>query len=206
MARQLAGWTQPFPGWGPPVDDGPRPLQAARSVGRWWWPTVTVGGFLAVAVQVFGHEGRATGLAGLFTVALAATVVVLLTIHRRNGPARLARMVAEYAVVALLAVLLTAPAGIGGQQPADHSKPTKDNHAPAKPDAKPKRAEAEAGDDQPAVLRAAAKAVRAVTGAAGWLVDLWRQADRNTKAIDRQAMAVPARSPAPSVLSLWRSP
>ena len=48
------GWSQP-PGWGPPhqtgwaplVDHGPLPLQTARSVGRWLWPTLAVSGFLA---------------------------------------------------------------------------------------------------------------------------------------------------------------
>jgi hypothetical protein len=29
-------------------------------------------------------------------------------------------------------------------------------------------------------IRAVTKAIRAVTGAVGWLVDLWRQADANT--------------------------
>src|SRR4029450_863135 len=44
---------------------------------------------------------------GLLTIALAALVVVLLTIHRTAGPSRLARAAAEYTAVALLAALLT---------------------------------------------------------------------------------------------------
>ena len=42
-------------------------------------------GFLAVVVQVLDHDASAPGLSyrGLLTVALAAVVVVLLTIHRR---------------------------------------------------------------------------------------------------------------------------
>ena len=50
------GWDQPPTGWGqsylsgwaPLVDPGPRRLQAARSIGRWLWPGLVVGGFLAV--------------------------------------------------------------------------------------------------------------------------------------------------------------
>jgi hypothetical protein len=48
-------------------------------------------------------------------------------------------------------------------------------------------ASAEASQDRPWVIRVAAsviravtRAVRAVTGAAGWLVDLWRQANAKT--------------------------
>jgi hypothetical protein len=203
------GWSQPHvAGWAPLVDPGPRPLQAARSAGHWLWPTMAISGFLAVVAHTVAHDDPTPGLSrrGLLTIGLAAAVVVLLTIHRRYGPGSLARALAEYAVVAVLAGLLAAAGGTGvDQQPADHPTPTTAGQAKTKPAAKPK-AEAAAGDDRPAVIRVGAKVVRAVTGAAGWLVDLWRQADRNTKAIDRQAMAVPARSPAPSVLSLWRSP
>ena len=106
------GWGQPhLPGWAPLVDHGPLPLRAASSVARWWWPTAAVSGFLAVVVYVLGHDDPTPGLSqrGLVTVALAAVVVVLLTIHRRYGPGSLARAVAEYAVVALLATLLAPP-------------------------------------------------------------------------------------------------
>jgi hypothetical protein len=108
------GWDQPRPGWNPLLDHGPLPLRAAGSVARWWWPTLAVAGFLAVAVYV---TGRDPGLSqrGLFTIALAALVVVLLSIHRTAGPSRLARAAAEYTVVALLAALLTLTAA-GAQQ------------------------------------------------------------------------------------------
>ncbi len=171
------GWDQPLPGWTPLLDHGPLPLRAAGSVARWWWPTLAVAGFLAVAVYVTGHD---PGLSqrGLLTIALAALVVVLLTIHRTAGPSRLARAAAEYTAVALLAALLTLTAA-GNQQPATPA---------AKGDAKQAAtASAEASQDRPWVLRVAAgviravtKAIRAVTGAAGWLVDLWRQADAKT--------------------------
>jgi hypothetical protein len=203
------GWAQPhLPGWAPLVDHGPTPLHAARSLRRWWWPILTVAGFLAVVVQVLDHDDPAPGLSGpaLVTIALAAAVVALLTIHRRYGPGPLARAVAEYTVVALLATLLAAP-GVGvDQQPADPAQPTKAGQAKAK--AKP-QAEAGGGDDQPAVIRAGAtvvragvKAVRGVIGAVRWLVDLWRQASQKAApANGGEAMAAPPHSPTPT---MWR--
>jgi hypothetical protein len=109
------GWSQP-PGWGPPhqtgwtplIDPGPLPLYTARSVGRWLWPTLAVTGFLVVTGFVFGHDDPTPGLSlrGLLTIALAAAVTILLTLHRTAGPGRLARALVEYAVVFLLAVLI----------------------------------------------------------------------------------------------------
>ena len=95
------GWDQPLPGWTPLLDHGPLPLRAAGSVARWWWPTLAVAGFLAVALYVTGHD-PSLSQRGLLTIALAALVVVLLTIHRTAGPSRLARAAAEYTVVAPL--------------------------------------------------------------------------------------------------------
>jgi hypothetical protein len=158
-----------------------------------------VTGFLAVLAYVVDHDPSAPGLSfrSLLTVALAATVVALLTIHRRSGPRWLARAVAEYATVALLATLLTAP-GVGiDQQPADHPA---SGQAPA---------QAAANQDQPAVIRAVtkvlgagAKLVRTITGAARWLVDLWHRADQ--QATKGAAMVALPPSPASSVPSIWR--
>ena len=113
LVNPRIGWGQPPPGWAQPPSPGgrrwsttaPAPSTTARSVGRWWWPTLTVAGFLAVVVQVLDHDDPAPGLStrGLLTIALAAAVVALLTIHRRYGPRPLARALAEYTVVALLA-------------------------------------------------------------------------------------------------------
>jgi hypothetical protein len=202
------GWAQPhLPGWAPLVDHGPHPLHAARSLRRWWWPILTVAGFLAVVVQVLDHDDPAPGLSGpaLLTIALAAAVVALLTIHRRYGPGPLARALAEYTVAALLATLLAAP-GVGLDQPADPAQPTKAGQAKAKP-----QAEAAAGDDQPAVIRAGAKVARAVTRAASalgnavrWLVDLWRQASQKAAPANGEAMAAPLPSLSPSAPSIWR--
>jgi hypothetical protein len=196
---QAPGWGQTFPGWSPLVDPGPLRFQAAaRSLSRWWWPTVAVAGFLAVVTLVFGREDRAAGLSGrgLLTIAVAAAVVILLTIHRRSGPRPLARALVEYATVALLAALLAASAASGvDKQAANHGAGGK------------AQARADASNDQPAViqavtklLRAGAKVVRAVTGAAGWLVDLWRQAGQQAKP-KGEATASLSFSPAPSI---WR--
>ena len=144
---------------------------------RWWWPTLAVAGFLAVAVYVTGHD-PSLSQRGLLTIALAALVVVLLTIHRTAGPSRLARAAAEYTAVALLAALLTLTAA-GAQQLATPAAKGDANQAAT--------ASADASQDRPWVLRVAAgviravtKAIRAVTGAARWVADLWRQADAKT--------------------------
>jgi uncharacterized membrane protein (DUF2068 family) len=180
------GWDQPLPGWTPLLDHGPLPLRAAGSVARWWWPTLAVASFLAVAVYVTGHD-PGPSQRGLLTIALAALVVILLTIHRTAGPSRLARAAAEYTAVALLAALLALTAA-GNQQPATPAAKGQAKH--------PATARVEASQERPRVLRVAAgviravtRAVRAVIGAGGWLVDLWRQADATTDH--------PSRSPAP---------
>jgi hypothetical protein len=194
------GWGQPLPGWSPLVDHGPLPLRMAGSLARWWWPTLALAGFGIVIGFVAGHDHPDPGLStqGMLTVALAAAVVVLLTIHRRGGPGPLARAVAEYTVVALLATLLAPGVGID-EQPIDH---------PASGQA---RAQAAAGDDQPAVIRAViklaragAKLVRAVTGAVRWLVDLWHRADQQATTRG-EAMAAQPPSPTLPVPSTWRS-
>jgi hypothetical protein len=192
------GWDQPLPGWTPLLDHGPLPLRAAGSVARWWWPTLAVAGFLAVAVYVTGHD-PSLSQRGLLTIALAALVVVLLTIHRTAGPSRLARATAEYTTVALLAALLTLTAAA--------------NQPPATPAAnQAASASADASQDRPWVLRVAAgviravtKAIRAVTGAAGWVADLWRQADAKTDQRSRTSSTTmpnaEAMAPSPALAS-----
>jgi hypothetical protein len=176
-------WGQSFPGWSPLVDHGPLPLRAAHSIVRWWWPILALAGFGAVAGLVLGHDQPAPGLPtrGLVSLALAALVVVLLTLHRAAGPGPLTRAVAEYAVVAVLAGLLVADVDQSPSNPATPAAKSGGNHAR---EATPNP---EAGQDHPGVLRiaggvarAVTKTIRAVTGAAGWLVDLWRQADQQT--------------------------
>jgi hypothetical protein len=125
---------------------------------------------------------------GLLTIALAAAVIVLLSVHRAAGPARLARATAEYTVVAVLTALLVLAGGL--DQPP--SNPAGSAATAESKQAGTSEPNLEAGDGQPGVLRVAAavtwavtKAIRAVTGAVGWLVDLWRQADANTDRTNR---------------------
>ena len=196
------GWDQPLPGWNPLIDHGPLPVRMAGPVARWWWPTLAVAGFLSVVAYVTSHD-PGPSQRGLLTIALAALVVVLLTIHRTAGPSRLARAAAEYTVVALLAALLALPAA-GNQQPVTPAAKGQATH--------PATARAEASQDRPRALwvvagaiRAVTRAVRAVTGAAGWLVDLWRQADAKTDHPNRSSTTTTpkaeTRSPSPTLAS-----
>ena len=173
------GWDQPLPGWTPLLDHGPLPLRAAGSVARWWWPTLAITSFLAVAVYVTGHD---PGLSqrGLLTIALAALVVVLLTIHRTAGPGRLARAAAEYTVVALLAALLALAAAV--RPAAGHPRCHGQGQAGhlGHPTCRRRRGSSWGAPGRAGVVRAVTTAIRAVTGAASWLVDLWRQADSTT--------------------------
>jgi hypothetical protein len=195
LVNSRIGWGQPPTGWGLPqqtgwtplVDPGPRPLQVARSAGRWLWPTLAVSGFLAVTGFVLSHDDPAPGLStrGLLTVALAAAVVALLTLHRRYGPGPLARALAEYAVVFLLAVLV-ATTGVPLDQPA---APT--SQASAVPDQRP-------------------ALVKTIDHFGDWLSE-WRawartQRDRRTRPEPKgQATAGTPPFSHLSALSIWRS-
>jgi hypothetical protein len=188
------GWGQPPTGWGPPqqtgwtplVDAGPRPVQAVRSIGRWLWPTLAVSGFLAVTGFVLGHDDPAPGLSGrgLLTVALAAAVVALLTLHRRYGPRPLARALFEYTVVFLLAVLV-ATTGVPLDQPAA-----------------PTTQASTVGDQRPAL-------VKTIDSFGEWLSE-WRawartQRDRSPRPKPKgEATVAPPPSPSPSAPSSWR--
>jgi hypothetical protein len=174
---QAPGWGQAFPGWDPLADPGPLPLRAAGSLARWWWPISAIVGFLTVVGYVLGHDPQ-PGLSdrGWLTVVLAGVVVVLLTVHRagrgRLPRAPLARALAEYAVVALLALLL-ATAGTG-QQPAqrveDAAGRRQSIERPADRRQPAERADAgTAADRRPGI-------VRVVTGVWGWVNQLWRDA------------------------------
>jgi hypothetical protein len=152
---------------------------------------------------VVGHAHPSPGLStqGLLTITLGALVVVLLTLHRTTGPGPLARAVAEYAIVAALAGLLTAGTGGVDQQPPSPTGSSARAEAQQAPTARPK---VEAGQDRPALLRVATRVIRAVTGAADWLVDLWCQADAKTNhptqppQATRKGEAMPDSPAAPS--------
>jgi hypothetical protein len=202
------GWGQAFPGWSPLMDDGPLVLRAASSVARWWWPILALAGFGTVAGLVLGHDHPGPGLSarGLVTVTLAALVVVLLTLHRSAGPWPLTRALTEYAVVAVLAGLLVADVGGVDQPPSKPATPAAKTEAGQAARAKPNM---EAGQDRPAVLRVAAgvaravtKTIRALTGAAGWLVDLWHRANQHT---DRRSSRISSIAIAPGE-AMPRSP
>jgi hypothetical protein len=179
------GWALP-PTWGQPLHD-PLPLQAAGMAGRWLYPTGAVGGFLLVAGFMVAHDDPTPGLSarGLLTIALAATVVVLLTLHRGAGPGLLARTLGEYMVVFLLAVLL-ATTGIA---PADQPPPAG------------KQASA-AVDQRPALVKTMDRSWDRLTGAWEWLTELWRRADTKTASRPKgEAMA-----PLPTLSSSTRRP
>jgi hypothetical protein len=186
-------------------------------VARWWWPILALAGFAAVAGLVLGHDHPASGLStrGLVTIALAALVVVLLTLHRAAGPGPLARAVAEYTVVAVLAGLLAADLGGITQPPSGSATSAAKADASQAARATPNL---EADQDRPWLLRAAAavvravtKTIRAVTGAVRWVVDLWHRADQqaNRRPSDSPSTTRPTgeampRSPAASAASTRR--
>jgi hypothetical protein len=173
-----ASWDAP--GWAPLVDHGPLPLQTARSLGRWLWPTLSVSGFVAVTGFVFGHDDPTPGLSlrGLVTIALAAAVVVLLTLRRTTGTGPLARALFEYTVVFLLAVLI-ATTGIDVDQSAAGGK------------------QASAARDQRPAL------IKVIDGFGDWL-NGWR--DWARKETDRRAQSSAATSPSPPLRSSTRRP
>ena len=168
------------PGWAPLVDHGPLPLQTARSVGRWLWPTLSVSGFLLVTGFVFRHDDPATGLSvrGLLTIALAAAVMVLLTLRRTAGPGPLARALFEYAVVFLLAVLVATTGVDVDQAPAGGKR------ASAVPDQRP-------------------ALVRTIDGFRDWLSE-WRTWAR--KEADRRPQSSSATTPSPALSPSTRRP
>jgi hypothetical protein len=188
-------------------------VRVAGSVARWWWPALALAGFGTVAGFILGHDYPSPNLStrGLVTIALAAVVVILLSVHRAAGPGRLARATAEYAIVAVLTALLALAGGL--DQP--RSNPTGSSAKNEAKQAGTSKPNLKDGDVQPGVLRAAAavtravtKAIRAVTGAVGWLVDLWRQAEAKTDHPgDSPATTTPkgeAMAPSPAATSTWR--
>src|SRR6266511_2639431 len=89
------------PGWGEPT--------RARRPARRPWLLILAAAFLVVAAFV---TGQLVSTRGWLMVALAWLLVVALTGHRDAGLGHLLRMLAEYAAVAVLAVLLVTGTGI----------------------------------------------------------------------------------------------
>jgi hypothetical protein len=176
-------WSIP-PGWGQPLDDLLL-LHAAGPIGHWLWPTVSVAGFLLVTAFTLAHDDPAPGLSGrgLLTITLAAAVVILLTIRRAAGPRPLARALAEYTVVFLLAVLV-ATTGVDLDQ-----APAAGRRASAAP------------DQRPALVKTIDRSWDRLAGAWDWLAELWRRADHQTSPRPR-----PASVSAPAVPTSTRRP
>jgi hypothetical protein len=171
----------------------PPPLAEVRA--RWLrWACLAVAalGVLALVAFVLSHDDpRQPGLAdrAWLTLGLAALLLVALSVHHYAGGARrLLRALVEYAVVALLAVLLTLTALPAAtrptiNQPAANRAPAQHSAAnPARPPTnRPASQHAKAaGDGCPAVVKVPA-----------WLACLWRQANP-----PEQDRALP-RSPGP---------
>lgn len=142
-----------------------RPAGRVTERTRWLWLVPLVVGFLTVFGWVASHDpgkGLALSNRGWLTIAAAAALAGLLSVHRTEGLGHLVRVVAEYAVVAVLAVLVaTSAAGVAQQAP-----PAPDTRAQAR---------AQAAGACPSVLQARA-----------WLTCLWHQASAAAKA-DQQA-------------------
>jgi hypothetical protein len=80
---------------------------------------------------VFAHDDPAPGLSvrGLLTIALAAAVVVLLSVRRTAGPGPLTRALFEYGVVFLLAVLVATTGVDVDQAPASGKRAAVDQRS-----------------------------------------------------------------------------
>jgi hypothetical protein len=98
MQRIIAPWWAMQPAFQP---------GQARERTRWLWAVPLVVGVLAAAGWILSHDpapGLALSRRGWVTVAAAVVVAGLIARHRRDG--ELVRTIAEYTVVAVLAVLL----------------------------------------------------------------------------------------------------
>jgi hypothetical protein len=208
------GWGHTFPGWSPLDDPGPLPLRAVGSLARWWWPITAITGFLTVVGYVLARDpGPGLSNRGWLTVVLAAVVVATLSVRRSRGLGRapLARAVAEYAVVALLALLLTI---VGGPQPTQAPEDGAGRQPPTEqPSQRDQAAEPDRGQptehaDTDAAAERRPGVVRVVTGVWGWLAELWHTAG---ELADRRS-SPPSTTPEPGAQALpvpgpstWRS-
>jgi hypothetical protein len=174
----LRNRTDPIaPGWGMgmlhPVM--PRPVRLVERT-RWLWLVPLVGCFLAVFGWVASHDpgkGLALSRRGWLTLAAAAALVWLISVHRSDGLGHLLRMLGEYAVVFALAVLVTIAAGTAP--------------SPAEIQA---RAQAQAQAEAQARVAGACPPVLHVRA---WLSCLWHQASQEAK--DQQTSPTTTQPP-----------
>jgi hypothetical protein len=142
-----------------PVMQRPRRLVEPT---RWLWLVPLVGSFLAVIGWVASHDpgpGLALTNRSWLTILAAALVLVLITVHRGDGLGHLLRMLAEYAVVFTLAVLVTTTV-TSAQSSAEIQA----------------RAQAQAQAAQAQAQARAAGACPSVIHVRAWLSCLWHQA------------------------------
>ena len=170
--------------WPPPT------LREVRA--RWlrWLGLAAVSvAVLALVAFVIDHDDPQPGLSdrAWLTLAAAAVLLVALGIHYRRGSLALLRAVAEYATVALLAVLLTITA-----QPAPAAPP---GQAAKQQAAKPPAAEQPAGRVG-AAGTATGDGCPPVRQMFAWVGCLWRQANPPASTTPKQGRAMPL-SPAP---------
>ena len=189
-------------GWPPPTI---REVQARWL--RWLGLAVTALAVLALVAFVVSHDDpHQPGLSdrAWLTLSGAALVLVALGVHHYAGGARrLLRALTEYAVVALLAVLLTVTALPARDHPAANQPAA--NRAPAQQSAANRpRPPARPPASRPAAnqARGAGDGCPPVKQVPAWLACLWRQANPpDPKPTKGHAMPL---SPAP--LSTWRTP
>ena len=109
--------------WAPQWDAFTEPRR-----GRGLWVLVVGSALVCVASWVLTHDtapGIGLSLRSWLTLALAALVVVLLSAYRAAGLRLLLRAVAEYTVVAVLAVLLATTTTTTGRGPQPARQPSK---------------------------------------------------------------------------------
>jgi hypothetical protein len=159
-----------LPGWGPLADSGPRRSIGGGRIAALVWPSLALAAFAALVAYLLAADPAAgLSLRSLTAVALAVIVLAVLTVRRRGGVLAVLRSMAEYATVALLAVLLVTAAGpppfdVDQDRPARMSRA-----APAE--------QARGGQDQDQAA-SLPPVIRHAVGAWSWLAGLWEQADR----------------------------
>jgi hypothetical protein len=162
--------------------DWPPPSVAEmRSRGlRWLGLVLAAAGVLALVSFVLVHDDAQPGLSdrGWFTLAAAALLLVALGIHHRLGALALLRAVAEYAVVALLAVLLTiAATGHGTDQPATETAAQPPTTTTAPPTTKPPTTTPPPANQGGATAKGTGAGCPPVKQVFAWVGCLWRQAN-----------------------------
>jgi hypothetical protein len=154
---------------------------------RWWWPAVTLGGFLALVGYVAGRD-PAAGLSDRALLALAAGLVVLVILTRRRrryGARELARTLAEYAVVAaLVGALVTLQPATSARSPARQPGRHVDGSTLVEAPRGRAPTRRERARPEPAQREQAPTLLDRAADVAGWVGDLWRQATEQASRSD----------------------